>query len=111
MNFGPCPKCGLMQIIREKCQSCGKPLNGPGAAGHVKSTQPPGPERPPVNAGSSPGERVSPPPIPEPSTPAGDESAVPPMPSRRIQNRGRAGSCPLQERAENSSGYSWSIFS
>jgi uncharacterized membrane protein YjgN (DUF898 family) len=78
MNFGPCPKCGLMQIIREKCQSCGKPLNGPRAAGHVKSTKPPGPERPPVNAGSSPGERVSPPPIPEPSTLAGDESAVPP---------------------------------
>jgi uncharacterized membrane protein YjgN (DUF898 family) len=31
-----CPKCGLMQLPKEKCQSCGRPLDGSKDAGHGK---------------------------------------------------------------------------
>jgi len=31
-----CPKCGLMQLPKEKCQSCGRALDGSKGAGHGK---------------------------------------------------------------------------
>jgi uncharacterized membrane protein YjgN (DUF898 family) len=36
-----CPKCGLMQLPKEKCQSCGKELNGSKGPGHGKLTSAP----------------------------------------------------------------------
>jgi uncharacterized membrane protein YjgN (DUF898 family) len=33
-----CPKCGLMQLPKEKCQSCGKELGGSKGPGHGKMT-------------------------------------------------------------------------
>jgi uncharacterized membrane protein YjgN (DUF898 family) len=36
-----CPKCGLMQLPKEKCQSCGKELNGSKGPGHGKLTPAP----------------------------------------------------------------------
>jgi uncharacterized membrane protein YjgN (DUF898 family) len=90
MYFGECPKCGLMQIIREKCQSCGKPLKGPKDAGYAKSTPPPSAERLLVKAGRPPGERVISPPIPEPSPLARDESTVPVDVSPKKAERGES---------------------
>jgi uncharacterized membrane protein YjgN (DUF898 family) len=36
-----CPKCGLMQLPKEKCQSCGKVLDGSKGPGHGKLTPAP----------------------------------------------------------------------
>ncbi len=37
-----CPKCGLMQLPRDTCQSCGRALDGSKGAGHGKSSFSPG---------------------------------------------------------------------
>jgi uncharacterized membrane protein YjgN (DUF898 family) len=81
MNFGPCPKCGLMQILRDKCRSCGKPLDVPKGQAYVKSEPPPIPDRPLLNAGRPPEERVSPSSNPEPPPLAREEAAVAAEPS------------------------------
>lgn len=69
MNFGPCPKCGLMQILRDKCRSCGKPLGYPAGPAPVKSAPPPTEPERPVAAVASPAP-VSPVQQAEPQRPA-----------------------------------------
>lgn len=77
MNFGPCPKCGLMQILREKCRSCGKPLDGSTGADHGKSASSPSPDLPSDNARSPVVESVTPSPIPAQPQLTRDEAAIP----------------------------------
>ena len=76
MNFGQCPKCGLMQILREKCQSCGKPLDVPKGPAYVKSSPPPSPDLALVNTGSPVEESVTPSPMSAQPQLARDEAAV-----------------------------------
>ncbi len=77
MNFGPCPKCGLTQILRDKCRSCGKPLDVPKDPSYVKSTPPPSPDLPSHNARSPVVESVTPSPISAQPQLTRDESAIP----------------------------------
>jgi len=61
-----CPKCGLMQLPKDKCQSCGRALDGPKGPGHGKlsfapsSKASPSPSEPiavPIQRASQNGER------------------------------------------------------
>lgn len=49
-----CPKCGLMQLPRDTCQSCGRALDGSKGAGHGKSSFAPG-----STASPSPSEPIA----------------------------------------------------
>ncbi len=82
MNFGPCPKCGLMQILREKCKSCGKPLGGPKGAVSAKSTPPPDPASSPGSPKSTAEVKVTPSPSSVPPPLAMDEFPVEPPPKK-----------------------------
>jgi uncharacterized membrane protein YjgN (DUF898 family) len=77
MNFGPCPKCGLMQILRDKCRSCGKPLDAPKGTAYVKSTPPASPDVPSGNARGPGDENVTSSPSPDPSLLEKEEETVP----------------------------------
>ena len=81
MNFGPCPKCGLMQILREKCRSCGKQLDGPTGVAHGKSASSPSPA-PSLGSPKSPAEvKVTPSPSPTPPPLTKEEASAPAEPS------------------------------
>ena len=89
MNFGPCPKCGLMQILREKCRSCGKPLDGSTGAAHGKSASSPS-HAPSLGSPRITAEvKVTPSPSPAPPPLAMDESPVEPPPKKTDQGQTR----------------------
>ncbi len=77
MNFGPCPKCGLMQIMRDKCRSCGKPLGYPASPAPVNAEPPPAPEVAKPAAADPARKSVPVIPLPDPPPVTAGETAVP----------------------------------